>query len=108
GTGEERHLNRPLQDAAVHGLSPRRRALGHSLSRACCGFLAGRARGRLDPFGELPAASLAVPLLEGLVRDLALDEQLSELAPLRLALERHDRNACIRRSVCRSTERLDS
>src|SRR5690242_5478107 len=34
-------------------------------------------------------ARFAVPLLEGLGRNFALDEQLSELAALRLAFERH-------------------
>jgi hypothetical protein len=35
------------------------------------------------------AASGAIPLLVLLVGDLAFDEELRELAPLRLALERH-------------------
>jgi hypothetical protein len=33
-------------------------------------------------------ARLAIPLFESLVRDLAFDEQLRELATLRLTLER--------------------
>jgi hypothetical protein len=40
---------------------------------------------------ELLAAGFAVPFLERLRRDFSLDEQLRELAPLRLALERHAR-----------------
>jgi hypothetical protein len=35
------------------------------------------------------AARLAIPLLEGLGGNLALNEQLGEFAPLRLAFERH-------------------
>jgi hypothetical protein len=35
-------------------------------------------------------ARLAIPLFEGFVRDLAFDEQLRELATLRLTLERHE------------------
>src|SRR5687768_648292 len=45
-----------------------------------------RVRGAL---GELRAARLAVPFLEGLGLDLALDEELRELASLGLALEGH-------------------
>lgn len=41
--------------------------------------------------GSLPAARLAVPLLEGLIRDLPFDQELRKLAPLRLALEWHAR-----------------
>jgi hypothetical protein len=40
-------------------------------------------------FGELFAPRLTVPLLESLVRDFSLNQQLRELAPLSLALERH-------------------
>jgi hypothetical protein len=46
-----------------------------------------------DPFREFLAAGLAIPFLERFVRDLSLDEQLRELAPLRLALERHPASA---------------
>ena len=42
-----------------------------------------------DSLGELLLAGLAIPLLERLVRNLAFDQQLSELSPLRLALEWH-------------------
>jgi len=34
-------------------------------------------------------SGLAIPFLEGISGYLALDKQLRELAPLRLALERH-------------------
>ena len=37
---------------------------------------------------QLLAAGFAIPFLEGLVGDLSLDEELGELAPLRLTLER--------------------
>ena len=40
--------------------------------------------------GQPFAARFTIPLLECLGRDLALDEELRELAPLRLALERHE------------------
>src|SRR5207244_2475572 len=43
----------------------------------------------LDAFGELRAPRLAVPLFEGLVGDLALDQELRELPALGLALEWH-------------------
>ena len=42
-----------------------------------------------DPFGQLRASRLAVPLFEGLVGDLALDQELRELPALGLALEWH-------------------
>jgi hypothetical protein len=35
-------------------------------------------------------AGLAIPLFESLVRDLAFDKQLRELATLRLTLEGHE------------------
>src|SRR6185436_6626690 len=40
-------------------------------------------------FGQLAAARLTIPFLERLRGDLPFDEQLSEFAPLGLALERH-------------------
>src|SRR6266542_793244 len=40
-------------------------------------------------FGEPFAPRLAVPFLEGIGRDLSLDEKLCKFATLRLALERH-------------------
>ena len=40
-------------------------------------------------FRKLLRPRLAIPFLEGLVRDLAFDEKLRELATLRLTLERH-------------------
>ena len=43
----------------------------------------------LHALWKLPAAGFAIPFLEGLVGDLAFDEELREFAPLRLALERH-------------------
>jgi hypothetical protein len=42
-----------------------------------------------DPLGQPFAASFPIPFLEGLAGNLALDEELRELSPLRLALERH-------------------
>jgi hypothetical protein len=39
--------------------------------------------------GELLAAGLAVPFLEGLIGDFALHEEFGELAALGLALEGH-------------------
>src|SRR5438874_12444689 len=58
-----------------------------------------RARGRLllgcgfwlHALGKLLAPVVTVPLLVGLLRDLALHEELRELAALRLALEGHRR-----------------
>src|SRR5205807_5001668 len=44
---------------------------------------------RFHALGKPLASCLAIPLLEGLVRDLPFDEKLGKLAPLRLALERH-------------------
>jgi hypothetical protein len=38
---------------------------------------------------QVPRASFSIPFLERLRRDLALHEQLRELSPLGLALERH-------------------
>ena len=40
---------------------------------------------------QLSAAGLTIPFLERLRRDLPFDQQLRELTPLRLALERHER-----------------
>jgi hypothetical protein len=40
-------------------------------------------------FRQPLAAGFAIPLLEGLVRNLSLYEELRELTPLGLALERH-------------------
>jgi len=54
--------------------------------------LAGRRLGR-DSFRQLLPAGLAIPLLKRVRGDLPLDEQLSELAPLSLALERHARES---------------
>src|SRR6266550_7238324 len=42
-----------------------------------------------DPLRQLLRSGFAVPFLEGLRRDLALDQELRELASLCLALERH-------------------
>jgi hypothetical protein len=42
-----------------------------------------------DSFRQFLLAGLAVPLLERLVRDLAFDQQLRKLSPLRLTLEWH-------------------
>src|SRR5262245_10967497 len=42
------------------------------------------------PLRELLLPGLAVPLLEGLRRDLPLHQQLGELPPLRLTLEGHN------------------
>ena len=58
-----------------------------------CGFFPGAA-GFPAGFGlhalrQFPAPGLAIPLFEGLVRDLALHQQFGEFAPLGLALERH-------------------
>src|SRR5688572_10317854 len=68
--------------------------------RLPAGLLPGRflPAGRLFPrrllprhaFRQLSAAGFAIPFLVGLIRDLAPDEELRELAPLRLALERHE------------------
>src|ERR1041384_74001 len=44
-----------------------------------------------DVLREAFAAGLAIPFLEGLRRNLPLDQQLREFAALRLALERHGR-----------------
>ena len=52
------------------------------------GALAGGAALVGHSLRQLLAAGFAVPFLERLVGDLALDEELSELAPLRLTLER--------------------
>jgi hypothetical protein len=40
-------------------------------------------------FRQLLVACLAIPLLKRFVRNFSCDEKLRELAPLRLALERH-------------------
>jgi hypothetical protein len=60
--------------------------------------------------GEPCASGFAVPFLERLVRDLAIDEELRELPPLRLAFEWHRRRPrgsglqvsilCIRATDC--------
>jgi hypothetical protein len=44
---------------------------------------------RSSPLRQPPTPRLAIPFLERLGRDLPLDQELRELAPLRLALERH-------------------
>jgi hypothetical protein len=41
------------------------------------------------PFRKLLASRFTIPFLERLVRDFSFNEKLRELAPLRLALERH-------------------
>ncbi len=45
-----------------------------------------------DALGKLFSARFAIPLLEGLVRDFALDEEFGEFAVLCLALEGHGGN----------------
>src|SRR5688572_6771422 len=55
-----------------------------------CGLLGLRRHALRQHF----PAGLAVPLLVGLVRDLPFDQQLRELPPLRLALERHRPPPC--------------
>src|SRR2546430_17010938 len=47
----------------------------------------------MDALGKHLLACRAVPLLELLVGDLALDKQLCELSALRVALERHQAEA---------------
>jgi hypothetical protein len=42
-----------------------------------------------DPLRKPPASCFPIPLLKGLVRDLALDEELRKLASLGLTLEWH-------------------
>lgn len=49
-----------------------------------------RLRFAFDPLREFPPAGLAVPLFEGFIGDLALDEKLRKFSALRLALEGHD------------------
>ena len=43
-----------------------------------------------DALGQAFASRLAIPLFKRVVRDLSLDEQLGELATLRLTPERHE------------------
>jgi len=62
--------------------------------RACRpGRLLLRCRLSFRAFRKSSAAGLAIPFLKGVRGDLPLDEQLSELAPLSLALERHARES---------------
>src|SRR5262245_39855034 len=77
--------------AAEH--TPRHRALvtrntSAGLARRSLA-LGGQLRLGLHALGEPGASRLAIPLLEGLGRDLTLDEELGELAALSLTLEGH-------------------
>jgi hypothetical protein len=79
------------------------RALGPLVARArFLSLVRGGAQLGLDAFGQVPAARLAIPFLELLRRNLALDKQLREFASLRLALERH----CFSRRVPVDQRRL--
>src|SRR5688572_18073119 len=83
-----RRFRRRLLLRRLPGRRPlaRRRFLRGALRRACrrgSGALA------LHALRQLRSARLAVPLFEGLVGNLPVDQQLRKLAPLRLALERH-------------------
>src|SRR5688572_24375876 len=54
-----------------------------------CGFAFGLFLRAIHALGQFLAAGFTIPLFIGLRRDVALDQQLGELAPLRLALEWH-------------------
>src|SRR5512143_2270318 len=56
---------------------------------SCLPLCPGSRSLRLDPFRQLRASRLAIPLFVRLGGNLALDEELRELPPLGLALERH-------------------
>jgi hypothetical protein len=60
-------------------------------------LLAGGGPSAPNALGKLPAARLAIPFLERLVRDLSLDEQLREFPPLSLTLERHNTSCASKR-----------
>src|SRR4051812_47034411 len=99
-----------LNDADRHGLTsppaagalPGRRLFsgqrllpgGRLLRRPALPGRRGALAGRM--LRQLLAAGFAVPFFERLRRDLALDEELRELAPLRLTLEWHGDETCYR------------
>src|SRR5687767_8831600 len=81
-------LNGPRRTTAALGMSALLRLAGF-LGFAFRGLAPGLLLGAVHALGQFLAAGLAIPLFIGLRRDLAFDQQLGELAPLRLALEWH-------------------
>src|SRR5688572_33317936 len=76
-----------LRARACRGLA--RLGLSRAGGRRASRFLCRRRTLAGDTLRQFLSARLAVPLFERFVRNLAFDQQLRKLAPLRLALERH-------------------